>query len=136
MEGGDLLRIGKRNLRWPLAPHQPRRHPPAGGPLNPVRLRNNPRSPVTGLPSLKIRSHLFGKWHPLRQSRLVPKRPLAGYTWIDVSPNEPHAANALAINHQIIFPASFPDTKARIEVAGFSVIPIDISERSKKPNPV
>jgi len=57
--------------------------------------------------------------------------PFAGYTWIDVSPNEPHAANALAINHQIMFPSSFPDTKSRIEAAGFPVISIDISELQK-----
>jgi dimethylargininase len=51
--------------------------------------------------------------------------------WIDVAPEEPHAANALAIGDAIIFPASFPRTRARIEAAGFHVTTLDISELQK-----
>jgi dimethylargininase len=55
----------------------------------------------------------------------------ANFQWIDVDPDEPHAANALAIADTVIFPASFPKTRARIESAGFHVTPIDISELQK-----
>src|SRR6267378_3074403 len=57
--------------------------------------------------------------------------PLAGHEWIDVDPAEPHSANALALADTIIFPASFPRTRARIEAGGFHVTTIDISELQK-----
>jgi dimethylargininase len=53
------------------------------------------------------------------------------FDWIDVAPEEPHAANALALSDTVIFPASFPQTRAKIEAAGFQVTPIDISELQK-----
>jgi dimethylargininase len=54
-----------------------------------------------------------------------------GCNWLDVAPEEPHAANALAIGDTVIFPASFPRTRARIEAAGFHVTALDISELQK-----
>jgi len=57
--------------------------------------------------------------------------PFVGYDWLDVAPEEPHAANALALGETVIFPASFPHTRARIEAAGFHVTPLDISELQK-----
>jgi dimethylargininase len=58
-------------------------------------------------------------------------RPFCGFEWIDIAPEEPHAANALAIGGTVIFPASFPKTRARIEAHGFHVTPLDISELQK-----
>jgi dimethylargininase len=58
-------------------------------------------------------------------------KPLAGHEWIDVAPEEPHAANALALGDTVIFPASFPRTRARLEAGGFHVTTIDISELQK-----
>lgn len=55
----------------------------------------------------------------------------SAFQWIDVDPREPHAANALALGGTVIFPASFPGTRARIEAAGFHVTPLDISELQK-----
>jgi len=55
----------------------------------------------------------------------------AGYEWIDVEPNEPHAGNALALKGSVLFPASFPKTRARIEAKGFKVIGLDIGELQK-----
>ena len=46
-------------------------------------------------------------------------------------PEEPHAANALALGGTVIFPTSFPRTRARLEARGFSVAPLDISELQK-----
>ena len=53
------------------------------------------------------------------------------YDWVDVDPAEPHAANALSFNSTIIFPASFPRTRARIEARGYRVATLDISELQK-----
>jgi dimethylargininase len=58
-------------------------------------------------------------------------KPFTEFEWIDVDPEEPHAANALAIRDTVIFPASFPRTRARIEQRGFPVTPLDISELQK-----
>ncbi len=55
----------------------------------------------------------------------------AGYDRIDVAPEEPHAANALAVGGTIISPASFPRTHARLEAGGFHITPLDISELQK-----
>jgi dimethylargininase len=130
MEGGDLLRIGKRiyaglsrrtneegirQLTALLAPYDYE--------IIPV--------PVTGCLHLKSAVTSLGNDTLLANRAWFQNDPFAGYTWIDVSPSEPHAANALAIDHQIIFPASFPHTKDRIEAGGFPVIPIDISELQK-----
>lgn len=57
--------------------------------------------------------------------------PFTGFEWIDVDSSEPHAANALALHDTIVFPASFPKTRARIEAAGFHVTALDISELQK-----
>jgi len=51
---------------------------------------------------------------------------------IDVDPAEPHAGNALALNGSVLFPASFPKTRARIEAKGFRVLPLDIAELQKR----
>jgi dimethylargininase len=54
-----------------------------------------------------------------------------GIDWVDVDPAEPNAGNALAVGESIVFPASFPKTRARIEAQGFRVESLDISELQK-----
>ena len=130
MEGGDLLRIGKR-----IYAGLSRRTNEEGirqltALLTPYDYEIIP-VPVTGCLHLKSAVTSLGNGTLLANRAWFQNDPFAGYTWIDVSPNEPHAANALAINHQIMFPSSFPDTKSRIEAAGFPVISIDISELQK-----
>jgi len=130
LEGGDVLRIGRklfvgltkrsnaeglRQLASILAPHE---YEVIG-------------VPVTGGLHLKSAvTHIGG--HTLLANRAwFDAAPFAAYDWIDVDPAEPHAANALAFGGTIIFPASFPRTRARIEARGFHVTPIDISELQK-----
>jgi len=55
----------------------------------------------------------------------------SGYAWLDVDSTEPHASNALALCGTVIFPASFPLTRARIEARAFTVATLDISELQK-----
>ena len=130
MEGGDLLRIGKRiyaglsrrtnekgirQLTALLAPYDYE--------VIPV--------PVTGCLHLKSAVTYLGNGTLLANRVWFQSDPFAGYSWIDVSSDEPHAANALAIANQIMFPASFPRTKGRVEAAGFPVLSIDVSELQK-----
>jgi dimethylargininase len=130
LEGGDILRIGRklfvgltrrssaegiRQLGAILAPHN----------YEVIAV------PVTGCLHLKSAVTHLGRDTLLANRAWFDTTPLAGHEWIDVDPAEPHAANALAFEGTIIFPASFARTRARIEARGFHVTSIDISELQK-----
>jgi dimethylargininase len=130
LEGGDVLRIGRklfvgltrrsnaegiRQLAAILAPYN----------YEVIAV------PVTGCLHLKSAVTHLGRSTLLANRAWFDASPLAGHEWIHVDPVEPHAANVLALAGKIIFPASFPRTRARIEARGFSVTPLDISELQK-----
>ena len=50
---------------------------------------------------------------------------------IEVDPAEPFAANCLPIGDSIIFPTSFPRTRAKLEERGYKIVTVDISELAK-----
>jgi dimethylargininase len=50
---------------------------------------------------------------------------------VEVDESEPGAANALRIGNEIIFPAGYPKTTARLEAQGFRIRPIDVGELTK-----
>jgi dimethylargininase len=130
LEGGDILRIGHklfvgltkrsnaegiRQLTALLAPHH----------YEVIAV------PVTGCLHLKSAVTYLGRDTLLANHNWFDPAPLSDYHWIDVDPAEHHASNALALADTIIFPQSFPRTRARIESAGFPVTPLDISELQK-----
>jgi dimethylargininase len=130
VEGGDILRIGKKlyvgvtartnengieQLRKIVAPH--------GYEVIVV--------PVTGCLHLKSAVTYLGGNALLANRSWFDTAPLASYDWIDVDPSEPHAGNALALSGSVIFPVSFPKTRARIEARGFKVLPLEIAELQK-----
>jgi dimethylargininase len=130
LEGGDILRIGRklfvgltrrsnaegiRQLAAILAPHD----------YEVIAV------PVTGCLHLKSAVTHLDRNTLLANRAWFDTTPLAGHDWIDIDPAEPHAANALALAGTVIFPASFPRTRARIEARGFHVTPLDISELQK-----
>jgi dimethylargininase len=130
MEGGDILRVGRkifaglssrtnaegiRQLVAILAPHN----------YEVIAV------PVTGCLHLKSAvTHLGGNTLLADRAWFDPA-PLTDFEWIDVDPEEPDAANALAVGGTIIFPASFPRTRARIAARGIQVTTLDISELQK-----
>jgi len=130
MEGGDILRVD-RKIYAGLS-----RRTNAEG-IRQLRALLTPYDyevlavPVTGCLHLKSAVTFLGRNALLANRAWFDASPFTGYRWIDVSADEPHAANALAIADQVIFPASFPSTKSAMEAQGFSVIPIDISELQK-----
>jgi len=130
LEGGDVLRVGKkvfvgitdrsnpegiRQLAVILAAH--------GYDLTAVR--------VTGCLHLKSAVTYLGRNTMLANRAWFDSRRIEGFAWLDVDLSEPHSANALAIGDTVIFPASFPKTKAVIEAKGFHVASLDISELQK-----
>jgi dimethylargininase len=130
MEGGDVLRIG-RKLYVGLS----RRTNEEG--IRQLRSLVGPFSyevipvPVAGCLHLKSAVTFLGRNTLLANRSCFDTSSFMGYRWMDVAPDEPLAANALAVSEQIIFPASFPNTRARLEARGFRVTAIDISELQK-----
>jgi dimethylargininase len=87
--------------------------------------------PVTRCLHLKSAVTWLGKNVLLANRECFQWKRFEGFDWVDVDPAEPHAANALAIGDVIVFPASFPKTRARIEAKSFRVESLDISELQK-----
>ena len=130
LEGGDVLRVGRklfvgatrrsnaegiRQLAAIVTPH--------GYEVIPVA--------VHGCLHLKSAVTSLGRNTLLANGAWFDPAPFCGSRWIRVAPEEPHAANALAIGETVIFPASFPRTRERMEQAGFRVASLDISELQK-----
>lgn len=130
LEGGDVLRVGRklfvglssrtnaegiRQLAAILAPY--------GYEVTDVS--------VTGCLHLKSAVTYLGGNRLLANRAWFEGQVFSGYEWVDVAPEEPHAANALAVGDTIIFPASFPRTRARLEACGLQITPLDISELQK-----
>lgn len=55
----------------------------------------------------------------------------AGHRALVVDPSEPHAANALSLGGSVIHPQHHAQTRARIESAGFTVVPVPQVELAK-----
>ena len=87
--------------------------------------------PVTGCLHLKSAVTLLGENKLLANRAWFESSLINDHEWVDVDPAEPHAGNALTIVRTVVFPASFPRTRARIEARGFQVAPLDISELQK-----
>jgi len=87
--------------------------------------------PVTGCLHLKSAVTHLGKNALLGNREWFQWKRLEGFEWVDVDPSEAHAGNALTIGDSTIFPASFPKTGKKIEANGFRVVPLDISELQK-----
>jgi dimethylargininase len=50
---------------------------------------------------------------------------------IQIHPDEPYAANVVVAGNSLIFPASFPRTRERLEARGLRVTTVDVSELAK-----
>jgi len=129
-EGGDILRIGRR-LFTGLSSRT------NGEGIRQLRAILAPygyevlSASVTGCLHLKSAVTYIGRNTLLANRAWFDTKPFSGFEWIDVDPQEPHAANALLLGDTVIFPASFPLTRAHLEARGFEVAPLDISELQK-----
>jgi len=130
LEGGDVLRVGKKifvgltqrsNAEGIRQLAVTTEH--YGYDLTAV--------PVTGCLHLKSAVTYLGRNTLLGNREWFDWKRFEGFDWVDVDPAETHAGNALAIGESIVFPASFPKTRARIEAKAFRVESLDISELQK-----
>ena len=86
---------------------------------------------VTGCLHLKSAVTQVGPDTVLVNAAWMGTEPLAGMRRVEVDPAEPHAANALWLGGDVIYPASFPRTIERLQAAGVSVRAVDVSELQK-----
>jgi dimethylargininase len=130
LEGGDVLRVGKKVFVGITA-----RSNPEGVRQLAVILEHFGYDltgvPVTGCLHLKSAVTYLGRNTLLGNRACFDWKRLEGFEWVDVDPAESHAGNALAIGDAVIFPASFPKTREKIEARGFKVHSLDISELQK-----
>lgn len=130
LEGGDVLRVGRKLFAGVT------RRTNAEGIRQLSLIVSQFGYDLTAVP-VSACLHLKSAVTSLGRNTLLGNRAwfqwsrVAGFDWIDVDPAEPHAANALAIGDTVVFPASFPRTRERIEAKGFPVTPIDIGELQK-----
>jgi dimethylargininase len=130
VDGGDILRIGKQifvgltsrsneaaiqQMQSILAPY--------GYSVKGV--------PVSNCLHLKSAVTQVAEKTLLINPSWVDKRFFPGFDFIEVDPSEPFAANAVYVDGQIIYPTSFPRTRARLESAGIPMRLVDASEVAK-----
>jgi dimethylargininase len=130
VEGGDILRVGRRLFAGLSSRTNAEGIRQLASILAPYGYEVV-SSGVAGCLHLKSAVTYIGRNTLLANRACFDIKPFSAFEWIDVAPEEPHAANALAIGATVILPASFPLTRARLEARGFDVTPLDISELQK-----
>lgn len=131
LDGGDVLRVGKRvfvgisarsneagraQLRKLLAPH--------GYTVEGVATREclHLKSAVTQVADDTLL---------VNPAWLADAAPFAGYRMIEVDPDEEHGANAVRVGDTLLYPDCFPKTLAKLRAAGIHVSTVDVSELQK-----
>jgi dimethylargininase len=131
LDGGDVLRIGKRvfigisarsneagrsQLRELLVPH--------GYTVEAVETREclHLKSAVTQVADDTLL---------VNHAWLADASPFAGYRVIEIDPAEEHAANAVRVGDAILYPDCFPKTLARLRAQGIDATTVDVSELQK-----
>jgi dimethylargininase len=80
---------------------------------------------------MKSACSYLGRQTILANRAWLDTAPFRDFRLLDVAPEEPWAANVLAIGDTVIIPAAFPATARILEESGWSVRPLDVSELMK-----
>ncbi len=130
LDGGDVLRIGKR-----LWVGLSSRSNQAG--IGQLRRLASPFGYSVESVRVKGCLHLKSAVTQVAESTLLVNRdwidgsPFEGMELIDVDPREPFGGNALLVGDTVVYPASFPATRRRLEERGIVVEAIDVAELGK-----
>jgi dimethylargininase len=130
VEGGDILRVGGQLFAGLSKRTNEEGIRQLRSIVEPFNYRVT-AVPVTGCLHLKSAVTFLGRNTLLANRKWFDSPIMAGFQWIDVAQEEPHAANALAFGNTVILPASFPCTRTHVEARRFDVMPLDISELQK-----
>ena len=130
LDGGDVLQIGRtlyvgsstrsnisgiKQLKEIVAPY--------GYEVEVVK--------VKGCLHLKSAVTLVNEGTLLINRSWVDANSFGAMDFIDIDPREAYAANALLVGDELIYPASYPMTRLRLESDGISVRVVDVSELQK-----
>ncbi len=130
VDGGDILRIGKEIFVGLTSRSNNAAIEQMQSILAPYGYRVQ-GVPVTGCLHLKTAVTQVAEKTLLINPSWVEKRFFSGFDFIEVDPSEPFAANAVYVGGEIIYPAAFPLTRARLEAAGIRMRLVDASEVAK-----
>jgi dimethylargininase len=130
LEGGDILRLGRKLFAGLTARSNAHGIEQLSAIVAPYGYQVF-GVPVPGCLHLKSAVTALDEHTLLANRAWFDSSFFPGYDWLDVDPTEPHAGNALTLSGTVIFPASFPRTRARIEARGLNVATLDISELQK-----
>jgi dimethylargininase len=130
IDGGDVLRVGKTIYVGLSSRSNPASIEQLQSILEPFDYRVKGVR-VRGCLHLKSAVTQVAQQTLLINRQLVNAGEFAEVNFLDVDESEPLAANALLINDEVIYPASFPLTRKRLEGAGIKVHPVEVSELIK-----
>ena len=131
LDGGDVLRIGKRVFVGESARSN------AAGRAQLRDLLAPYGYTVAGVPTrdclhLKSAVTQVGEDTVLvNPAWLVDASAFADFRQIEVDPSEEHAANAVRVGERLLYPDCFPRTLERLRAAGIDVTAVDVSELQK-----
>ena len=130
LDGGDVLIAGRQvfvglsaRTNRAAATQMRRLLAPLGYTVETVR--------VTGCLHLKSAVTAVSDDTLLINRAWVPPDAFADFDVIEIDPEEPYAANAVALPDRVIYPAGFPRTRERLEARGLDVRIVEMDELAK-----
>jgi dimethylargininase len=130
VDGGDILHVGRRIFVGQSSRTDSDAYEQIRSWLEPLGY-SVVTTPFRGCLHLKSAVTEIGRDSVLLNPEWIDPGSLGDVTIIPVDTSEPHAANALRIGDEIIFPAAYPRTLARLEAAGLKVRSIAADELAK-----
>ncbi len=130
IDGGDVVRIGRTLYVGQAARSNAEGIAQLRALLAPLKYRVEAVA-THGCLHLKSAVTVVADGTLLVQPAWIDTGVFAEYRLIEIDPEEKHAANALRIGDSVVHPACFPRTRQRLQAAGITVVPVDISELQK-----
>lgn len=130
VDGGDLLRVGQQVYMGISTRSDTNAAEQLQDILKPFGY-DLATVPVTGCLHLKSAVTQVSVDTLLLNAAWVDKSHFRGVKLIETDASEPYAANALWLGGPVIYPASFPATRKRLEDAGIQVVTVAADELAK-----
>ena len=130
LDGGDVLRVGKRVFVGRSARSDASGRDQLRAILEPYGYTVEAVT-VTGCLHLKSAATEVADGTLLLHPGWLDAAPFAGLDLVPVDPAEPFAANALRLGATVVHPAAFPRTRRRLESHGIEVRPVAADELAK-----
>lgn len=86
---------------------------------------------INGLLHLKSGISYLGENRILVTDALAGEKQLEGFEVVDVPEGEEYAANCIRVNDHLLFAAGFPKLRNKLEVLGYNIIELQMSEFQK-----